>query len=308
MAVTLLEAAKRQSNPFSAAVIEVFAQSTDLLRVLPFDDIEGGSLTYNQEETLPGVAFRGVNDSYSESTGIVNPITEQLVIAGGDLDVDKFILRTLGEGQRATQESLKIKALAHEISHKFVKGDSASNPKEFDGLQVRLTGKQVISNSSAAAGGALSLTALDEVIDAVDSPTHLFMSKAMRRRLTAASRNTSVGGFITYTQNEFGKRVTMYGELPILIADSNADVNASLAFNEAATGGGASSATSIYVLSLGEGMLTGIQNGDIDVTDLGELESKPTMRTRAEWYMGMSVWHPRSAARLRDISNAAVAA
>lgn len=307
MAVTLIEAAKRAQTPLQQAVINVFAQSTDLLTALPFDDIPGRALTYNQEETLPGVAFRGVNDSYSESTGIVNPIVEQLVIAGGDLDVDNFIVKTMGEGQRSTQEAMKIKALAHEISHKFIKGDSSSNPKEFDGLQKRLTGNQVISAGGASGGSPLSLLKLDEVIDAVDTPTHLFMSKAIRRRLTAAARDTDVGGFITYDKDAFGRRLTMYNDLPILIADSNADVNASLGFNEAATGGG-STATSIYVLSLSEGMLTGIQNGGIDVKDLDELQEKPTMRTRVEWYMGLAAWHPRSAARLRDISDAAVAA
>ena len=195
----------------------------------------------------------------------------------------------------------------HNISNTAIKGDSSTSPKTFDGLQVRLGGAQVVSNGATSGGDPLSLNNLDEAIDAVDAPTHLFMSKAMRRRLTTAARNSGVGGFITYDVDNFGRRIAMYAGLPILIADANADLFATLAFDEAATGGG-STATSIYVLSLGEGMLQGIQNGVMQVTDLGEQDAKPVLRTRVEWYVGLVLMHPRAASRLRDISNAAVVA
>ena len=306
MALTLLEAAKmRSGETLRATIIELFAMQSDILRVLPFENIPGNALKYNQEDTLPGIGFRGLNEGYSESTGVINPQTEQLCIAGGDLDVDKFIVRTMGADQRAAHEAMKLKALSHNYSNAVIKGDSITLPKSFDGLQVRLTGAQVVSNGATSGGDPLSLNKLDEVIDTVDAPTHLLMSKAMRRRLTAASRNTGVGGFITYTQDEFGRKVTQYQDLPILIADANADLFQTLGFTEAATGGG-TTATSIYVLSLGDGMLVGLQNGDPEVTDLGELDTKPVFRTRVEWYTGLALLHPRAAGRLRDISNAAV--
>lgn len=309
MALTLVEAAKQADGEVQRqAIIELFARSSDLLRVLPFDDIEGNALRYNQEDTLPGIAFRGVNEAYPESTGILNPVTETLVIAGGDLDVDKFIVDTQGVGQRAVQEAMKVKALAHNISNNFIKGDSTVNTKQFDGLQARLIGNQKIAAGNTSGGDALSLGKLDELIDAVDEPTHLFMSKAMRRRLTAAARDTTVGGFITYGKDEFGRRVTQYNDLPILIADGNSDLFATLAFDEANPGGGANVGTSIYCLSLREGMLQGLQNGGIDVRDLGELETKPVFRTRVDWYPGIAVYHPRSAGRLWGIKDAAVTA
>lgn len=309
MALTLLEAAKRNSgNVLRSTVIEIYAMSSDLLRVLPFEGIEGNALKYNQEETLPGIGFRGVNEGYAESTGVINPVMEPLVIAGGDLDVDKFIVKTMGADQRSTQEAMKIKALAHRWTNTFIKGDSTANAKEFDGLQVRLVGNQLIPAGNSSGGNPLSLNKLDELIDAVDEPTHLFMSKAMRRLLTSAARNPAVGGHINYTVDEFGRRVVTYADLPILIADANTSAYNVLGFNEANPGGGSNVGTSIYCMSMREQMLTGIQNGDIDVEDLGELDSKPTYRTRVEWYNGISVWHPRAAARLWGISNAAITA
>jgi len=307
MALTIIEAAKKNTGDvISGAVVEIFARSSDILRVMPFEDIEGNALKYNQESALPGIGFRGVNEGFSESTGVLNPVVEPLVIGGGDLDVDRFILKTMGEGQRSSQEAMKIKALAQKWDQVFIKGDSEVNQKEFDGIQKRVTGPQLIDAGATSGGDALSLGKLDELIDAVDAPNALLMTQAMRRRLTAASRDESVGGHINYEQDMFGRRLTLYSGLPILIADPNGQVFSTLAFNEANPGGGASVGTSIYALSVGEMMLSGIQNGGIEARDLGELEAKPTLRTRVEWFTGVSVWHPRAVSRLQGIKDAAV--
>jgi hypothetical protein len=308
MAMTLLEASKlNKGDVVRSAVIEMFAASSDILGVLPFMDIPGGSYHYNQEGSLPGVAFRGVNEAYAESVGIINPQVEVLRIGGGDLDVDKALLKMHGEGVRSTHEAMKIKAMALYWTKKFIKGDSVADPREFDGLQARCTGSQLIAAGATANGTPLSLTKLDELIDAVDNPTHLVMNKALVRRLSAAARTTAVGGDIEWVLNDFGKRVTVYNGLPILVADYD-DLGARfMDFDEAATSG-TSTASSIYAISVGEGMLTGIQNGTMDVKDLGEINDKPVYRTRVEWLNGFVALHGRCAARLWSISDAAVTA
>lgn len=301
MALTLIEAAKLESgNVYKAGVYMKYAETSDILRLLPFESISGNSLRYNVEETLPGIGFRGVNGSYTESTGIINPKTESLTIAGGDLDVDKFIIDTMGADQRSVQEGMKIKALALAWTKTFIKGDSEANVLEFDGLQKRISGDGLILNHASGAG--LSLGKLDEAIDAVDGANALLMSKAMRRRLTVAARTQAVGGNISYTVDEFGRQVAMYNDLPIVIVDKdnvNVDI---LGFTE--TG----STTSIYVVAFGDGQVAGLQNGGMDVRDIGELESKPSFRTRIEWYSGFGVFAPRTAARLRNITDVAVTA
>lgn len=308
MALTLLEAAKlMRGEELRSAIIEIFASQTDILRAFPFQDIQGNALRYNLENTLPGVAFRGVNEGYTESTGVINPQVETLTIAGGDLDVDKFILDTMGMDQRSMQEAMKLKALAHNWSHKVIKGDSTTSPKEFDGLQKRLTGNQLVSMGSTSGGDPLSLSKLDEAIDRVDNATSLLMSQTMKRRFSVAARSASVGGYITWDVEDMGKRVLRYDGLEILVADGNGDVYDTIDQTEAAASGGAT-ATSIYILSLGDGMLTGIQNGAPVVRDLGELETKPVLRTRVEWYSGIAMFHPRAAARLYGISAAAIIA
>lgn len=309
MALTLLEAAKLHSGDvYKQGIIEMFASLSGILMALPFEDIQGNALKYNREETLPGVGFRGVNEGFNESTGVINPLIESLFIAGGDLDVDKFIVDTQGGDQRTTHEAMKLKALADTWTTKFIKGDTTSNAREFDGLQVRLGGNQLIAAGNTAGGDALSLAKLDELIDAVDSPTHLIMSKAMRRKFSAAARNPQVSGYITWDVDAFGRRVMKYNDLPIIVAYAENGGTEILPFNEANPNGGSAVGTSIYAVSLGAGKLTGIQNGGIDVRDLGELESKPVYRTRLEWYSGIAMYHGRAAARLWGISDTAIVA
>lgn len=315
MALTLIEAAKvarNEGKEIKAGVIEMFARASDLLAALPFKDIQGNAYQYNREGVLPAVAFRNVNGTYTASTGVVNPFVEALRICGGELDVDTFIVKTQGVQARAVQESMKVKALAAEITRVLIKGDSTTaESAEFDGLQTRLPigVSQAISNGSTSGGDPLSLLKLDEMIDSLTNggTKVLVMNKTMRRRLTVAARTSSVAGNIDYVLDQFGQQVARYNGIPILTPYSDNGGTDPIAFDEAGTGGG-STATSIYGLVLGDGLVSGIQSGGMDVRDLGELDTAPKLRTRVEWFAGMCIEHGRAAARLHSISNAAVTA
>ncbi len=309
MSLTLVEAAKIMANrgeTVRAAVIAMFAQSSGILMRLPMKDIPGNAYAYNREGSLPAIAFRGVNESYSESTGVINPETEALRIAGGDLDVDTFLLQTGGDNVRQVHEEMKVKALAAELTRVMIKGNSETQPREFDGLQRRITGSQLISSGTTAAGDPLSLNKLDELIDVVTGPNKvLLMNKAMRRRLTQAARNINVGGDIRYEKDDFGRQIMMYNDIPIVVSYPDDGGTDPIAFDEAAATSGGSASTSIYCLALGDGYVTGIQNGTMQVRDLGELDADPKFRTRVEWFVGLCIEHGRAAGRLYGISNAA---
>jgi hypothetical protein len=315
--VTLIEAAKTalaNGETKRAGVIATFAKASLWLANLPAKTIPGNSYAYNQEATLPGIAFRGVNESYTESTGIINPQAENLRIGGGDLDVDVALVKMFGPETRSNQESMKAKALAAEITRVLIKGDSTSQPREFDGLQNRIStsGSQFVAAGTTDAGDALSLFKLDTMISKVAGPNkRLWMNKTMQLRLSQAARTTTVGGFITYDKNEFGQVVMSYNGIPIDVPYPENDGTEPLAFDEqgdlGATPGGSSS-TSIYCIAAAEGYCSLIQNGVMDVRDLGETTSDPVLRTRVEWLVGLCVEHPRAVARIGGISNAAVVA
>jgi hypothetical protein len=308
--LTLLQArdqAMEKGDILRATVIEVFARESPILQVMPFEDIAGGAYRYNQESGLPGIAFRGVNETYTESTGVINPVVEPLMIIGGDLDVDNFTLKTQGAAARENQELLKIKRLASYWTQRFIKGDNATEPREFDGLQIRLTGTQKIINGAGGDGGvALSLASLDQLISAVKEPTHLLMTVRMLERLTQASRLATVSGTISFTQDTFGRRVTQYCGLPILPVNDVDIADAALDQVELGSTGATATATSIYAVRFGNGGVFGLQNGPIDARDLGELDTKSVKRTRVEWFSSFTVASSRAAARLYGVKDLAV--
>ena len=152
MSLTLLEAAKLVQDPLKKGVIETFARSSAVLERLPFFNVAGQAYKYNTEQTLPGIAFRGINEDYTESTGIVNPAVEALYILGGISEFDRALVKTQGtvNNLRSVYDAMKAKAAALTYTAKFFNGSNATDPNEFDGLKTRLTGTQVIDMGATA--------------------------------------------------------------------------------------------------------------------------------------------------------------
>lgn len=312
-ALTLVEAAKLEmgaGNTHKAGVISLYAEKSDIMNAMRFEGIGGNAYAFTQEGDLPSTAFRGVNEGFTPSTGTFNPQKEALMLAGGELDVDNFIIQTEGEGVRSKHEALKIKSLSQAITDTIITGDNSTEVREFDGLQVRATGTQLIDNGSTSGGDVLSLSKLDEAIENTASPTHIIMSRALRRAFTAAMRSSTsgVGSNLLMERDELGKPIMTYNSLPILVGYERNKNTSVLPYTEANPGGGSAASTSIYVVNFGEDGVIGISNGGIRVKDLGELENLPVWRTRVEWYLGMAVQNPYAITRLRGIKTGAIAA
>jgi hypothetical protein len=303
MGLTILEAAKTETNPQRVAVIRELAES-ELISIMPFRNVQGG-LDYAVEAELPAVGFRGYNETYDESYGVINPQYERLKFFGGDIDVDIQRIKNYGPQAKAEQIQMKVRSLRLTFEEQVINGDESADVRAFDGLKTRIN---VGSSQAVNVNGALSLTALDELIDAVDGDNKiLLMNKKMRRRLSAASRNTTIGGFMSYEQDAFGRRVTMYNDARIVVTDTNAQNVQIQGFTETA------SSTSIYCVAFGDLQTTGIQgpaaNGyGIDIREFGEIAEAPVDRTRIDWSIGMAIMNGRSAARAYGITDAAVTA
>ncbi|KGB81927.1 hypothetical protein JT55_10220 [Rhodovulum sp. NI22] len=303
--LTMIEAAKLMSNPLQTGIIEIFAANNPVLERLPFVDIQGNAFKYNREGTLPGIAFRGINESYTESTGVINPQTETLTICGGDSDYDVALVK-MGSGShdlRAAHDAMKSKALTLTWLKTFFDGDSTGDPREFDGLNLRLDGTtQEVKASSSAGGAALTLDKLDELIDAIQgTPDMLLMNAKMRRKVNTLMR--AAGQATEPVTDSFGRQIPAYAGIPIGIVGDDSEGNSILGFDED-DGSGNLDTASIYALRFGLDGIHGIQTEAMSVRDLGELDSKPAMRTRIEWYSGFVVKHPKAVARLKWINNA----
>lgn len=302
--LTMLEAAKLMNNPLQSGIVEIFARENPVLERLPFIDISGNAYRYNIEEALPGIAFRGINEGYAESTGIINPQMEALTIMGGDADYDVALV-AMGNGSndlRAAHDGMKAKSATLSWLKTFFDGDSSVQPREFDGLNRRLSGGTQELETGAAGGSALTLDLLDELIDAVDgTPDVLLMNKWLRRKVNKLIR--AAGQATEVVSDAFGRQINAYAGIPIGTVGEDAEKAEILGFDED-DGSGNLDTASIYAVRFGFDALHGIQTKPLEARDLGEIDSKPALRTRTEWYSGMAIKHPKSAARMRWINKA----
>lgn len=301
--LTILEWAKLNNNPLQSGVVEIFASENPILERMPFANIQGNAYKYNMEDSLPGVAFRGVNEAYAESTGVINPVTETLTICGGDSDYDVSLVK-MGAGDndaRAAHDALKAKSLTLTWQKTWFDGDSATDPREFDGINKRLEdGTQELDLGTG--GGTLTLDDLDQLIDAIQgTPSVLLMNKTMRRKVNALVRAS--GAAMETVSDTFGRQLMAYAGIPIGIVEDDATGTPILDFDED-DGSSNLDTTSIYAVRFGLDGVHGIQTEPMDVRDLGELDTKPAYRTRVEWYSGIVVKHPKAIARLIHINNA----
>lgn len=311
MAVTLAQAALLSQNALQRGVIETFVQESPVLDRIPLMNIEGNAYAYNKEATLPGVAFRSVNEAYTESTGTVVQATESLVILGGDADVDRFIVQTRGDlnDQRAIQTRLKVKAASYKFQDTFFNGDVTVDAKGFDGLKKRLTGAQVLDAATnglgPVAGGHDFLDALDALIASVPGINGqngaIYANAAIIGKLTSTLRRLGGADFIK--EDLTNKRVLTYNGVPVL--DPGANGAGATILPQTETQGSSSTASSVYAVRFGEDEteqgVTGLTNGGVQVDDLGQLQEKPAYRTRIEFYCGLATFGGKAAARLRGV-------
>lgn len=292
MAFTLLEAQKHAKTPQELAVVTELAAG-QLMSVLPFRNIEGNGLFWKREESLPDVGFRNYNGSLAESYAEVSQQSESLRLFGGDIKVDRAIVDLEGAEAKAYQVQSRVRAMRMAWESLFINGDSNLAPSEFDGLAKRITSgsSQYFENAGSAA--ALSLSKLDELVDAVDAQggqKYLVMSKSTRRHLSAHAR---ANGQIEISRNEFGFQQMTYSGVPVLELDRDNKNVAILDSNPADQ--------DVYCVSFGADHLTGIQNGGVAVRELGESHDQPQLITRVEWYCGLALINGRAAARLTNI-------
>jgi len=306
MALTLAEASKLSNDMLRQGVVETIVKESPVLRKLPFIEIVGNGLTYNRESALPGIDFYDVGDPWAESTPTFEQETANLKIMGGDADVDNFLKATRSNIQdlEAAVIEIKAKALKDKFEETFIYGDSALNAKQFDGLRKLIdtatAGTQVIA--TGASGATLSLTMLDQLIDAIKGgrPDLLLMSRRTRRKINVLVRGS--GGMIQTDRDSFGNFIEFWDGVPIGVSDWILDTHVVAGSVETATTGGACS--TVYALQFGEGGLCGLTApGYIAAERVGSLETKDATRTRIKWYVALALFATVKAAALIGVQD-----
>lgn len=296
------EAERLSNNSLISGVIDQIIERDDLFSVLPFTKTEGKAYVYNRESTLAGADWLDPNDPVNESASTFQDITVKLKILAGDVDIDKFLQSTMGDtnSQMAIQIAKKAKAVAREFHRTLATGDSSSNPKQFDGLKVLANSGGASQLVTAGAnGGALTLSMLDELCDAVPNGADaIIMRRGTIRAFRALLRATYGTDAVLQQLENFGRPMLTHNGIPILM-------NEFLATGE--TVGSNSNTCSVYAVRLNEsdGLhgLYGGPNAGIAVENIGTVQNKDATRIRLKWYCSLALKSTRSLARLQGVTN-----
>lgn len=297
------EAEKLSNNELVAGVIEEIIDRDPLFYLLPFTGVNGKAYVYDRENTLSEADFLDPNDTVNEGAATFTEVTARLRILAGDVDVDKFLQATMSDtnNQKAVQIAAKAKALARKFRRTLVNGDNTTNPKEFDGMWKLVSSQRKIA-AGAGATNNLSLSMLDELIDAVPNGPDFIMMRAgtlrYYRGLLRAAGGTEPQHIMV---KDFGM-VMAHNGVPIIVNDFMA---ATESLNGNALTGG--TYASVYAGRLNEADgLHGIYGGSsagIVVEDIGTVQNKDATRTRLKWYTGLALKSTASLARIHGLSN-----
>jgi hypothetical protein len=264
MAVTLADAAVAYgANKSEVTLTRMYMELSPFLEELPMRKITGRAFPYSRETTLPAAGWRPVNASWSESTGVITRLAENLFILGGEVAEDQFIEETddgADFNNKAVQIQLKAQAISTEFDRSVLEGDDRVDANGMVGLRRRLPAAQIVT-AGTTAGGTLTLALLDQLIDLVPFPNkRLYMNRTERRKIKTLT--DAVGGsiFIDEKRDTFGQQPAYYAGIPIRIIETSGSGATMLDFDED-PGNGTPNTASIYCVAMGFDTVFGIWNG-----------------------------------------------
>lgn len=293
------EAEKLSNNDLEAGVIEEIIEKDDLFSVLPFMQINGKAYVYDRENTIGGADFLDPNEAVNEEASTFTEVVSKLRVLAGDVDVDKFLQSTMSDtnDQRAVQIAQKAKGVARKFHQTLATGNATTSPKEFDGLaQLCVAGQKILAGDN---GNALSLSMLDELLDAVPNGADAIIMRPGTIRAYRALLRAS-GGIqpAEIMMENFGRVMLTHNGVPILRNDF---------IDGTVDQGTAPNTTSIYAVRLNE--LDGLHgiygggNAGIVVEDIGTVQNKDASRIRLKWYTGLALKSTKSLAAIVGVTN-----
>ncbi len=304
MAVTLAELAKVEKDTLRAGVMMHLLRYSPVMEGLPFENVSALSMIKTRVKDLPSVAWRKLNEGYTESTGSLEQVPENLKILGGDIDIEKVFMMVTNviESPAVTQTKMKLQAMAFEWNDTLINGNEETDADEWNGLKYRvskLASRQTIKTDASSDGTGASMKVMSSATTQHDWIDYLFsasrrvggvqawlMNENTLEKFSSILRRQSL--FAT-TQDSFDREITTFLGAPLIDMGLKSDKSTEIITN-AETECNDNAGTSVYAVRYGldEG-LVGIQLNAMDAYVVAEeLESKPAKRIRVDWVNGIA--------------------
>ena len=126
------------------------------------------------------------------------------------------------------------------------------------------------------------------------------MNASVLARWRSLARRLTIGNTVA---DSLGRLIDTYNGVAMLDIGNKGDGTTIIPQTE--TLGTSTDCSSIYGVHFASGLgdqgIVGLTNGGVQVMDLGQLETKPVLRTRIEWFTGLAAFGPKPAARLQGV-------
>ena len=303
MAISLTEFRAMYNAPLRDGLIELIDNNSKILPLMYFIPVDDLKYEYVRRTALPTVGTRALGAEYTESNSTPARLSEPLAILGGMIKVDNQIWNKRGQAVLKSESMAMAKAAGLHFDKLFFDGDIAGNATQFDGLNVRLSGDQVIA--AGTNGAQLTLPMIDDLLDRVRGSNDrkaLLMNKAHRRKLKQLMVAAAGGAVV----GDVGGSLATYDGARIVEIEEDQGNSLILGFDE--TQGSSSVTSSIYCVRFGgstddEDVQGLIGSSFMDVSYQGVRGTQHYSVLDAN--LGVGLFHPESAARLKGILAAA---
>jgi hypothetical protein len=311
-----------QQDALARAVMLDMIRQSDLLKIVPIDDVNGFKITQTLYGTLPTVTTRAVGGTWTHNEGHFKQKQETLTIMGGEFEVDRILTfdKTVIEDPLISQAKMKALALTNAFNNMFINGNQATTPNSFDGLAAR------VANAPAAytiqPGGTSSdaykiladaahinafIDALNEAIDLTQANC-LLMNRTTKMAISAVLRRS---GLLNFSKDNYDRQWSDYMGAKLIDVGLLTNESTEIITLTEEPGDSGADATSIYAVRFDgdDGLhaiqLAGTSPAPIDPTNGGELETAPAFMRRIDWGIGLRCFGKQPIARIYRFKPAA---
>ena len=306
--LTFIEAVAADPESQSGILMEEFIKEDPIFANLGFINEPTPVYTYSQVVKSATAGMRGLNEQILGEPGRESDSYETFKLMSDLMQTD-WQVAALDPTRKAREELRKIRAFKDLWIRQFFNGSTSLNSREYDGLRARVEKMPRQWLQNAPGGAPLSMRKWKQAINRTKSPTASLVSADLHDWISEAAQTGILKGSVMFGQDEFGKETLRYGGIPILRIERDETDREMLPATEGSFDGTTIDNTSIYVVSMRDGGLQGVnfqgpKGYGFNVVEQGQIGIYD--QTLVEYRTGIVIEDKRSVTRLDGIKLAPI--
>ncbi len=325
MALTMYDIARLKDTNFEKGIVEMFIRESDLLKVIPLEDVKTMSVQTRRMNGLPTTTWRQRGQRFSDGgQPSFETVVDSLYNTGAEINIDDADMKDQGPyivNPLKFNTEAKVKSIIYDFHDKVINGDHAVDPNSFEGVKVRIGGlasAQTLYSSSeldvrpsaiTVANAYTWLARIEEAKYNCDGHsadiclTDADVIRALKHSLRVIGQYVNQPGMPVTDVNPressnfvapTAGRAFEWDGVRYIDMGVKADQSTRIVATETIT----NACRPMFFLKLGEPYLHGIQYEPLDVKEPFMLDDGVTFRSIISWYVGLRHVHNRFGVKL----------